>query len=168
MLHADGSICPPTVHILSRLTAPPYLGSVTTRPFYRGADAATAVARLGLLPSVAYATRVMVVWEYLDLAVALQLDRDAPTGLVVLDASMSSHTVRWHPYRLKLGQSHEDGVRSTLPEWGQPVRHDDVGLPGPIADLLALWREFRRGDLRQTRTELAEAGFIVRWTTDHG
>lgn len=45
----DGDVCPPTVHMLCKHLAQPYLGSVATRPFRRGPDSASAVAALGLL-----------------------------------------------------------------------------------------------------------------------
>src|SRR5690242_11127064 len=88
LLSETGMVAPPTVHILSRLLAPPYLGKVTTRRFCRGDDAALAVTALGVLPSLLLATHVVVVWEYADLCTALELPGEAfPTGLVVLEAS---------------------------------------------------------------------------------
>ncbi|OJY47499.1 hypothetical protein [Pseudonocardia sp. 73-21] len=159
----DGAVCPPTVHLLSKHLVQPYLGSVATRPFRRRADAAAAIAGLGQLPAVATATRLVVVWEYGDLCTALDLpdEREGggfPRGLVVLDADLSEHVVRWHPFAL-----HADGSGRPKPRWGPVVRHPGVWLPEPVAELLAVWRELRRGDIATARAELEADGFVVTW-----
>ena len=160
-----GSVCPPTVHLLSKHVNPSYLGSVATRPFYRGADAAHAVSTLGLLPSVVSATRLVVVWEHADLAAALEspeaLDGELPNGLVMVDALMSSHVVRWHGVGFHIGLPGEDLL---IPEWRPVVEHPEGRLPDPVADLLELWRQWRRADVVQVLGELRATGFIVSWT----
>ena len=161
----SGSVYPPTVHLLSKHADPSYLGSVATRPFYRGADAAHAVTMLGLLPSVVSATRLVVVWEHTDLAAALEspeaLDGELPNGLVVVDALVSSHVVRWHGVGFRVGLAGEDML---IPEWRTVVEHPGGRLPEPVADLLELWRQWRRGDESQVVAELRSAGFTVTWT----
>ncbi|WP_300008267.1 hypothetical protein [Pseudonocardia sp.] len=154
-----GAVPPPAVHLLHKHLRQPYVGSVAARPFRRGADAAAAVTALGLLPSVVLATRVVVVWEYSDLCAALDLPGGPfPLGLVVLDADLVDHVVRWHPFQLR-----GDPVR---PKWGPVVRHPGAQLPAPVAELLALWRELRRQDIAETRAELEGAGFAVTWAAD--
>jgi hypothetical protein len=158
-VRGDGAVPPPAVHLLHKHVRQPYVGSVAARPFQRGADAAAAVTALGLLPSVVLATRVVVVWEYSDLCAALDLPGEPfPLGLVVLDADLMEHVVRWHPFQLR-----GDPVR---PEWGPVVRHPGAQLPAPVAELLALWRELRRQDIAVTRAELEGAGFVVTWAAD--
>lgn len=161
----DGAVCLPTVHLLSKHLAQPYLGSVATRPFRRGADAATAVAALGQLPAVVTATRLVVVWEYGDMCTALGLPDERvgrlPRGLVVLDADLSRHVVRWHPFTLRA-----NGLGRPAPTWGTPVRHPAGWLPEPVSELLAVWRELRRGDIAAVRAELESAGFVVTWAAD--
>lgn len=158
----DGAVCPPTVHLLSKHLMQPYLGSVATRPFRRGGDAAAAVAALGRLPSAATATRLVVVWEYGDLCTALDLpdEREGgfPRGLVVLDADLSEHVVRWHPFTL-----HMDSSGRPKPTWGPVVRHPGGWLPEPVAELLAVWRELQRDDVATVRAELEAEGFVVTW-----
>ena len=130
-------------------------------------DAACAVAALGLLPSVAMATHLVVEWEYEDLHIALgSTGGPVPTGLVVLDASLDEHNVRWHPYLLNIGPDRGDGFPTVVPEWGEPAHHPGGWLPAPVAELLAVWREWRSGDIAETRAQLAAAGFTVTWTED--
>ena len=146
MLRRSGAVCPPTVHMLFKHLPQPYLGSVATRPFRRGNDAAGAAAALGLLPSVVHATRLVVVWEYSDLCAALDLpdwqQGRYPLGLVVLDADLAEHVVRWHPFRMRTDATSDPAVpvpasASIWPEWGTVVRHPDVELPGRS---LSCWR----------------------------
>ncbi|MGH3566422.1 MAG: hypothetical protein ACRDRH_10385 [Pseudonocardia sp.] len=127
-----GWVCPPTVHVLCKHLPQPCLGSVATRPFRRGADAGSAVAALGLLPSVVPATRLVVVWEYSDLCSALDLpgwrDGRYPLGLVVLDADLAEHVVRWHPFRMRADASCDSALpipasASVWTEWGPVARH---------------------------------------------
>ncbi|MFB9384434.1 hypothetical protein ACFFTK_14945 [Pseudonocardia petroleophila] len=175
MLRRSGAVCPPTVHLLFKHLPQPYIASVTTRPFRRGSDAAAAVAALGLLPSVVHATRLIVVWEYSDLCAALDLpdwrEGRYPLGLVVVDADLAEHVVHWHPFRMRTDAASDPAVpipvtASIWPEWGAEVRHPGGDLPASVAELLAVWRELRRGDVAATRAELEAAGFVVNWVSD--
>ncbi|MDT7708087.1 MAG: hypothetical protein QOG20_3694 [Pseudonocardiales bacterium] len=131
-MRLGGMASPPTTHLLSKHARQAYLGCVSIRPFYRGTDAAAAVTTLGLLPSVATATHLVVVWEYAALNVALQSAGDPfPSGLVVLDASLDGHTVRWNPFLMHVGPGRGDGLTTVLPEWGTPVHYPDGWLPDP-------------------------------------
>jgi hypothetical protein len=153
-LLSQGACPPPTVHLLSRHLVSPYVGSVATRRFRRGADAAAAVRGLGLLPSVLFATELVVVWEHADLCAALGVPGEVPTGLVVARAGMweGEHELRWHPFAADPGAPARPGGPPTLvPRWGQVVQHEGAELPWPVTDLLGLWREFRRGDIAETR-----------------
>lgn len=175
MLSGGGKVCAPTVHLLLKHLAQPYVGSVSTRPFQRGADAVAAVAALGLLPSVVPATRLVAVWEYSDLCAALDLpgwrDGRYPLGLVVLDADLAEHVVRWHPFRMRTDASSDPsaplpaGVR-VWPEWGAAARHPGGDLPDPISALLAVWRKLHPGDVAETRADLEQAGFVVNWVSN--
>lgn len=164
MLRASGAVSPPTVHMLMKHLRQPYLGSIATPPFRRGPHAASAIAALGLLPSVVLATRLVVVWEYSDLCAALDLpgwrNGRNPQGLVVLDADLGEHVVRWHPFQLRV-----DGVE-TVPAWGPTARHPAGALPGPIDELLAVWRELHRRDIGVTRAEMEAAGYVVTWASE--
>lgn len=164
LLRETGMVPPPTLHILSRLLVEPYIGKVSTRPFYRGMDAEVAVTGLGLLPSLLLATHVVVVWESADLCTALELPGDAfPTGLVVLEASMDAHVVRWHPFRMHVGPVSAVGLPTVRPDWGEPTRFPDAPLPAAVVELLAVWRAWQGGDHRAAGAELERAGFHVWW-----
>jgi len=115
------------------------------------------------------------VWEYSDLCAALDLpewrDGRYPLGLVVLDADLAEHVVRWHPFRMRTdalpdqGEPMRAGAR-VWPEWGAVVRHAGAELPGPVAELLAVWRALHGGDVAQTRVQLEAAGFVVNWVSE--
>lgn len=153
--------CPqPQVHFLAEDLQQPYIGSVTCRRFYRGADAASAVADLGLFPSVIGATRLLVVWEDRDLRTALELP-DAPSanGVVILDAGIDRHTLNWHPFEAEAGDIGPLGIPTVIPHWGTTARYEDAPVLAPITDLLRIWREFRRDDIRETGHRLEEAGY---------
>lgn len=165
LLRAGGWCSPPTVHMLSRHLASPYIGSAATRPFYRGADAAAAVAALGRLPSLLCATQLVVVWEYADLCAALELphaDR-GPNALVVVDADLDGHLLGWRPFELHVGPVGPSGLPTGTPEWGAPASYPDAPLPEPVAELLAVWRQWRPGDVHEEARALEAAGFRVSW-----
>lgn len=181
-LTSRGLVVPPTVHMLSRYARPPYLGAVTARGFYRGADAAEAVTRLGLLPAAAGARRLLVVWEHADLCASLDLpgwqDGQYARGLVVLDAHADEelgHTVRWHPFELvgvdpSTRPSHTGLTAEgwpVVPRWGRAERFPGGWMPDPIASLLAAWRApggaGDRDAVARLRAELTATGFVVVW-----
>lgn len=159
--------CPvPTVHMVAKDMDPPYLGMLTCRPFYRGADAAEAVAAMGALPAGLWATHLLVVWEHSDLCTALEVRGDAfPSGIVVLEATISEHTVRWYPYATRFGAVGASGMPVVLPQWGTPVRHPGAVLPEPITRLLVSWRDWTDADdLAERAAGLERAGYRLRWT----
>jgi hypothetical protein len=164
MLRDHGLVPPPTVHILVEDMTPAYAAYITSREFYPGSDAAVAIAELGVLPSVLMATHLVVTWEYADVYRALETP-DGPflEALAVLEASMSGHTLRWHPFQIHPGPHNRDGALTVLPTWGEPVRYPNAPLPGPIERLLRIWREWRAGDLNQTVISLQQAGYGVRF-----
>ena len=157
----DHGACPrPQVHILAEDMDQPYVGFVTCRLFYRGADAASALAGLGLFPSVLMATRLLVVWEDCDLRTALELPGGPfPTGVVILDAGHDQHALNWHPFDIEVGGTSPHGIPTVTPHWGTPSRYEDVQLLAPIEELLTVWREFRHEDIQETAIKLQEAGY---------
>lgn len=159
-------MCPaPTVYMLCKDMEQPYAGMLTCRPFYRGTDAADAVAAMGALPAALWATHLLVVWEHSDLCTALELPGEAfPSGIVVLEATMSEHTVRWYPYLTRFGAVGASGLPTVLPDWGTPTRHPGAKLPDPIIRLLASWRDWTETDnLAQQAADLERAGYRMRW-----
>ncbi|MGD9525203.1 hypothetical protein [Pseudonocardia sp.] len=162
----ETALCPPpTLHILSRHLASPYIGSVSTRPFFRGKDACDAVATLGLLPSLLCATQLVVVWENADLCTAVDPPADVgyASAVVVLDATMNDHVLRWHSFEPHLGEVTFDGMQTIRPEWRSPAQFPGAPLPAPVLELLTLWREWRVGDVQAAITELESAGYRTSW-----
>jgi hypothetical protein len=140
---------------------------VTVRRYERGADAARAVVDLGLLPSVLQGPRLVVMWEHADLCRALgEVGEQFPAALMVLDATLQEHMVRWHPFTPVYGTQIRSGARTVAPEWGEPARLPGAALPAAVAALLTLWWEQRGGDLDATRVELERSGFRVSWVAD--
>ena len=167
LLRAHGVAPAPTAFLLSARRKPTYLGHVTARRYARGVDAARAVVGLGLLPSVLRGPRLVVAWEHADLCRALGQDGAlVSAALVVLDATLHEHTVRWHPFTPVDGPRTASEARTVVPEWGEPIRLPGAALPQAVAALLALWREQRGGDLDATRVELERSGFRVSWVAD--
>ena len=98
LLRRAGVVLPPTVYVFAEDLDPPFVYSVQCRRFYRGADAAAAVAELGELPSALAASRLLVAWEEQDLKVALGLPADPDTtALVALDATLTDWTLHRRP-----------------------------------------------------------------------
>ena len=168
LLHEHGVVPPPTVFLLSARQKPTYLGHVTARRYRAGTDAAAqAIADLGLLPSVLQGPRLVSTWENADLRQALgEAGATFPAALVVLDATLQEHTVRWHPFTPVYGSSTAGGMRVVTPEWGEQARLPGAALPPAVAALLALWREQRGGELGATRAELERSGYRVSWVAD--
>ncbi|MEY9487745.1 hypothetical protein RKD26_003539 [Streptomyces calvus] len=160
LLRSHGACPRPQVQILAEDMDQPYVGFVTCRPFYRGEDAASALADLGLFPSVLMATRLLVVWEDCDLRTALQLPGESfDTGVVILDASLETHTLNWYPFDVEVGDAGPHGIPTVVPHWRTPARFENVQLLAPIAELLEIWREFRHEDIQETAIELQRAGY---------
>lgn len=166
MLRVHGYCPPPTVHMVCADMDPPYAGMLTCRPFYRGVDAAGAVAAMGALPAAVWATHLLVVWEHCDLCTALGLPGESfPSAVVVLEATISEHTVRWYPYATRFGPVGTSGMPTVLPKWETPQRHPGAALPEPVARLLESWRAWSGEDeLQQQAMGLERAGYRIRWT----
>lgn len=162
LMRAFGVCQPPTVHMIHEDLDPQYLGSIRARPFRAGLDAETAVSDLGLLPSVLGVSHLMVVWDNVDLNLALMQSGRA-SGLVVLVAGRVDHTLRWHPFDAHPSRSQE-GRAVAVPEWAPVQHYPGARLPGPIAHLLELWRVYHRGDVAVLIQQLSAAGFCLSMT----
>lgn len=164
LMRRTGFCPPPSVHLLAEDMAQPHIGFITCRPFRRGDDAAAAITRLGLLPSVLKATRLVVTWEDCDLRTALQIPGDVfPTAIVTLEASLTEHTLTWHPFDVLLGPPSTFGVPTVIPQW-QPVMVSTAStLLPPVAGLLDLWRQAQRHDIEQTARDLEQGGYRISW-----
>jgi len=166
-LRADGGVMAPTVFILLEDLEQPFMGQLSCRRFYSGADAAAAVMTMGVLPAVMAATRLVVVWEAQDLNVALEAPVD-PDGsaLCVLDAPLVPPSVlRRHPMRLR--HAVPGGSLVIVPEWGTPDRLHSPVLPDSIEQLLHVWREgweLSTGEVVNDMTiRLETAGYRMAW-----
>lgn len=174
MLRAAGSVQAPTVRVLIDGLAPAFVGQLGCRPFYRGQDAHTAVAVMGLFGSMLDASRLLISYEHSDMALAWQDPgaEDAPTGVVVVDAARDprrdpdgGHTIRWHPVRYTMSTDSQ-GRPSVLPTWGPPARYPGGRLPAAVAQLLAVWREPRQWADEEFLRVLAgweQTGYTMRW-----
>ncbi|MBO3748378.1 hypothetical protein J5X84_20070 [Streptosporangiaceae bacterium NEAU-GS5] len=163
-IRAAGTSPRPQVHILAEDLQAAYLGYMVCRRFYRGADAASALANLGVLPSVIKATRLFVVWEESDLRTALEIQGErTELGIAILDARSSSHTLHWHPFNAQVGSVNSRGESTIVVTWHTPAHYENVPLLAPIEALLKVWREPRYDDLERTAAELEEAGYELNW-----
>jgi hypothetical protein len=163
----------PQVHMFAEDMESPYIGYIVCRPFYRGDDAVTAIANLGLLPSVMAVTRLLVLWEDRDLRTALEMpgSASADTGIALLDAQLDGHTLRWHPFEAEsigVAQHGPYQVQTINPRWRKPTQFKNVQLLRPISNLLGIWRERRQDDMQQTAIGLQDAGYELNWVSHHG
>ncbi len=165
MLVDHGCCPPPTMHVISALPEDPYVGYVVARPFTGRHDAATAIAGMGALPAAMRAQRLVLIWEHRELCTALELPRRAPHALVVVDAGLDGHEVRWHPFSMQLGPCSEPVAPTVaVPDWGLSRRERDGWLPGPVARLIATWRAGGEpARLREVYEAMQQAGYTVRW-----
>ena len=84
-------------------------------------------------------------------------------SVVVLDATMNDHVLRWHSFEPHLGEVTFDGMQTIRPEWRSPAQFPGAPLPAPVLELLTLWREWRVGDVQAAITELESAGYRTSW-----
>lgn len=172
MLRESGLCAPPSVYMICEEGESPLLGTVTSRRFYRGEDAARAVSAMGVLPGVLGVTRLVVVWENDDLCTALELSEPAEefaTGFVAVEAWRGGHVVRWHPFTPVAGLPGSIGPDwpTVIPDWGPEQRRPGAGLPEPVAALLANWHA-QTSDPAETPAvaeAMKSAGYRVCWLT---
>ncbi|GAA2546709.1 hypothetical protein [Pseudonocardia hydrocarbonoxydans] len=154
LLRSGAGLPRPTIHMLCAGLEPPYVGYLTCRTSLAGRDSASAVGLMGRLPAVVAATHLVIVWEYAWLHTALEPSGGrTPTGLVVVEASMTDHAVRWHPFHISPGRV----------EWGPAGRFSGAVLPLPVEDLLSMWRRSIDDEVEATVEMLERAGYLLRW-----
>lgn len=163
-LHVTGCVPRPQVHMFAEDMPDPYIGFVTCRSFSRGRDAVTAIGDLGILPSVMKMTRLMILWESSDLAIAL--DRATgpfPMALMLLDASLSHHTLHRYPFKPVPTRQIADDMPTVQLEWEPQQRAENASLPAPITRLLQTWRELRDDEIQETAIALQRSGYELDW-----
>lgn len=145
----------PQVHLFTSDPLPAYVGCLTIRDFDPGEDAAWAIRMLGNPLSALPATRVLITWEHADLLTALGAPQPVPDrALVVLDATIDDYNVTWYPFRVWADPDSAADVR-----WGKLRTAIRPALPGPIIDVLEVWREPSEDDFATTVSFLEEGGY---------
>lgn len=141
LMREHGTVAPPMVHVLVEELPNIYAGFAATRQFYRGEDAATAIAGLGSFPASMVADRVLVCWENSDLNTALKGPGNYQTAVMILEVDMGgTQSLRWHPFSCQRGPDSELGIPTVLPQWSRPHRTGGKALPGPVRALLRTWQ----------------------------
>jgi hypothetical protein len=166
-LRETGTVPDPQIHMLIDGLDQPYVGSVRCRPHYRGADAAEAIATLGTAAAATMATRVLVVWEEVDLQLSLTGEATSSNAFACLTASVygDGHELHWYPFKVALeppapGSGSPPGIAVS---YGQPARANYDRLPAAITSLLHQWRSNRSGlRVREVFLHLAELGYAFR------
>lgn len=164
LLRAHGAVPPPAAHLFIEEYSQPYVGSISTRPFRYGADAAAAIARLGLLPSVLLATRVVFIWEHADLLTGLtKPGQNYPHALAAVEATFTTHTMTWRPFTVDLGPpSPHSGLPVCYPRFSAARVLSAPALPQPISDAIATWRQLRmHDDMDATFAVLQAEGYRI-------
>ncbi|MDD7920146.1 hypothetical protein [Actinomycetospora callitridis] len=170
LMREHGAVAPPTVHIFVEEFPSFYVGFAATRAFYRGEDAASAIARLGLLPASMVADRVLVCWENEDLYAALKGPGSYQNAVMILDARLDgTQTLRWHPFTSQWGPDSELGFPTVLPRWSSPHRTKGQALPAPIRAILHTWRfEAGNHEFGTTVDRLQHEGYRINFRTLDG
>lgn len=164
LLRVHGLCQPPTAHIICADQDPPYMAALTCRPFRRGSDAAAAVAEMATLPAAMWSTHLVLVWEHSDMCTALDLPGDSfPSGIVVVEASVSEHVLRWHPYQTRFGQPGPSGLPTVDPEWREPKQVRGGWLPDPVLALLSSWRNWSDAEVHDVAPRAEAAGYRIQW-----
>lgn len=141
-LRRGSGVVPPTIWVFNPLLDRPLVGTITTRPFYRGIDAARAIERLGAFPAAFNSPVVMVSWELADLCVALDADDGTtPTAIITVLADMDGR----HQMTALFGEFYSlnepsSGAASAGVRWQPEQDLGDAELPAPIEGALALWQ----------------------------
>lgn len=165
-LHATGAVPRPQVHMFAEDMQNPYIGFITCRRFYRGHDATVAIGDLGVLPSVMKMTRLMILWESSDLAIAMEQGPGPfPMALMLVDASLRRHSLHRHPFEPVPTGRVANGVPTVRLQWERPQLSADTRLPDPITRLLQTWRELRDDDMQETAIALERSGYELDWIT---
>lgn len=164
LLRSHGAVPPPSAHLFMEEYDQPYVGWITTRPFRYGADAAAAIARLGLLPSVLLANRVVLVWEHADLLTGLtEPGQNYPHAMVAVEATFTTHTMTWRPFTVKFGPtSPNTGLPVCYPTFAKAQLLSAPALPHPVSDAIATWRALRMdADMDATFAALQAEGYRI-------
>lgn len=155
LLCEAGVLPPPQLHLFTDEPDVHYAGCVLVRKFDPGEDAALAIRALGRPSAALPASRILLIWEQVDLLTALgEPISDDERALVFLEATPNDHTVTWYPCTAV--HTSQDSVEI---EWGLPLVADRPNLPGPIGDVLDIWREFSQADFATTVKELERDGY---------
>lgn len=155
-----GSCPPPKVYMFIDDWDPPVVSAISTRPYYRGADAAAAIAHLGAMPASIMATRLLLVWDEYDLRTSLYGDGDHARGLVAVHATFTGHLLHWYPYTLAI-EDPERGLSSIQITWDEPLAHPDAPLPDPILRILQCWHQLAEPDPQVVIPRLEAEGYVV-------
>jgi hypothetical protein len=135
---------PPQVFVFSRLGEPAegLVGQITCRPYRRGADAADAIAGLGLVAAAVGGTDLLVFWEEYDLRTSLYgPSEDHPNGFAVLQVTWESHFLAWFPFTTTVLGWRGNGLPEVQIVRGEPSENvEGVQLHDPIHRLLDAWR----------------------------
>lgn len=131
----------PTVHMFYE-PEDEYVGYVSCRPYYRGADAQAAIEHLGVIAAAMCATRLLVVWEESDLRASLHGPTFGdPNGVALLEVSLADHEMTWTPYRYLNDHGQAPGMDANIDiTWGAPTVQANVTLMPAVRNLVHAWR----------------------------
>jgi hypothetical protein len=145
-----GFVPEPQMHMIIDDWDQPYVGWVSTRPYYDGLDAVKAINRLGDAPAAIMATRVVMVWEDADLRRSIHGPGEYMNALVIVQAGlMGEHTLRRHPVTLHIEGVGASGLPEVRPDaeirrdvrcrppFDGRVRHGTHTVIVPVPDSLA-------------------------------
>lgn len=157
----------PEVFVFNRLDSQPLVGSITCRPFYRGNDAATAIAHLGEIAAAVAGTDLLAFWEEFDLRTALWgPSAEHPNGFVLLHVSDWGHDVTWFPFESTIQGWDSTGLPRVQIDRGEPSGPArDAVLPAPMHQLCERWRKgmvsLSLQASRSTITQAARDGYDI-------
>ncbi len=141
ILLTNGVAPTPQMWAFSSTSSKGLMGYAVCRDYTRGTDAAVGIGSLGILADAMHADLVVLMWEEADLRTSLYgPSDDHPNGIVILEATLRSHELTWHPFDFSVLGSNPNGLPRLDVRYGASSDVKGGPLPEVITKVLAEWR----------------------------
>ncbi|OBB79336.1 hypothetical protein [Mycolicibacterium peregrinum] len=154
----NGVVPTPQMWAFSSTSSKGLMGYAVCRDYTRGADAALGIGSLGILADAMHADLLVLMWEEADLRTSLYgPSDDHPTGIVILEATLHSHELTWHPFDFTVVGYNSAGLPRLDVRYGDSSDIKGGPLPEVIAKVLAEWRSRQVASFEEARATIEGA-----------